>query len=241
MKLFSKFSIGLLCIVMFFSCNRKYETPTIVNGNFAPVAFGKYIIYDVDSSYWDNFSKTYTVKKSQMKYECTDSFRDESGRLSFVITITRKDDSTAEFKEDNVVTITVTDHQMEWVQKNLRFLSLVFPIEENKSWNGLTFINREDEANKPFASYDWNFTYKEVGKSFKSGTTTFKNTITVNQIDSKTNEPDGEYYAEQTFSKEVYADSIGLVYKEYIYWTYQPTEAYRIGNGVKMTFNSSNW
>lgn len=241
MKTSLRFFFFLSLSSFLFACNSQVEQYPELEGEFIPLEVGKYIIYDVDSMIWDNFSKTYTVKKSEMKYEITDTFTSDGGQLHYVVTITRKDDSTDFFVDDNVATISVSNRQVEWVQKNLRYLNMVFPIEDGIKWDGLLFINREDDHYPQFASIDWEFEYEKVGKDFKSGSTKFDNTITIKHIDSEINEPDKEFYAEKILSKEVYADGIGMIYKEYIYWTYQPLEKYRIGNGVKMTFKSSNW
>jgi hypothetical protein len=46
----------------------------------------------------------------------------------------------------------------------------------------------------------------------------------VNQVDRVENDPERipEAYGSRTYGKEVFAEGIGMVYKEYIRWTYDP-------------------
>lgn len=238
-----KFFYLLVLIALGLSaCSRSSIEPTPINYSYLPAELGKYIIYNVDSFIWDDFTKALSVRKSQMKYEYTDTFTDPAGRLTYVITITRKDDSTDFFVEDNVATLTL-DGKAEFFQKGLKFIPLSFPLRDGKSWDGLAFINRDNSVNPQFSSLDWNYELQDVGKAYTVGSKEFKKTATVEHIDLEINDPDTEpdFYAEKVRSMEVYADSVGLVYKEFIYWVYQPLNEFPSGKGVKMTYHSSNW
>jgi hypothetical protein len=49
-----------------------------------------------------------------------------------------------------------------------------------------------------------------------------QNTVTVNQADEVLGNPaDNKSYSEKTFGKEVYAKEVGLIYKEFMHYTYQ--------------------
>lgn len=235
--------VSLLILVGFSACRREVVEPKPIQYSYLPTQLGKYVIYDVDSFIWDDFSKTLSTKKSQMMYEFTDTFADAAGRLSYVITITRKDDSSEVFVEDNVATLTIDEHSAEFLQKGLKFIPLTFPAREDKRWDGLAFINRDNAINPQFSSLDWQYIYKNVDKPYTVGSKSFKKTVTVEHIDLEINDPikEPDYYAEKVRSMEVYADSVGLVYKEFIYWVYQPLNEFPSGSGVKMSYHSSNW
>lgn len=238
-----KVLLVLALAASFVSCERDMDAPLSSHKSFVPAELGKYIIYDVDSFIWDDFSKTLTTKKSQMKYEYTDTFTDGEGRLTYVVTITRKDDTSDVFVEDNVATLTINERNVEFLQKGFKFIPFIFPVKNGDSWDGLAFINRADPANPQFSSLDWKFEFKNVDKSYTVGGNTFDKTVTVEHIDLQINDPftEPEYYAEKTRSYEVYADKIGLIYKEYTYWVYQPINGFPKGVGVKMSYSSSNW
>lgn len=243
MKLLPRIFLSILLPITIWSCERDTESYSDDSRDYYPVALGKYIIYDVDSVIWDDFSKTMTVRKSEMKYEYTDTFTDGAGRLTYVVTISRKDSGSTAYVEDNVATVTLNDCNAEFYQKNLKFIPMVFPVNEGEEWDGLAFIDRKSEANILFSSLEWQYGYNNVGKPFTAGSKKFDRTVTVDHIDMAINDPDAdpEYYAERVYSREVYAKGRGMVYKELIYWTYQPLEAFRSGKGVIMTYQVSNF
>lgn len=237
-----KIILPLLVMMVAASCERRMGEMPTQSKEFIPTVIGKYIVYDVDSMHWDNFTKTYTVKKMEMKYEFTDSFTNPAGDLSYVITVSKKDSGTTVFKPNMVNTITVTDNKVLYSSQNLTFINLAFPVSTNIYWDGLAMIDRDKNVHPEFYSTNWLYEYADIGSAFKSGTTTFKKTITVKHIDYQLNDPDvgNPSFAEKISSKEVYAENIGLVYKEFIYWEYQQTLGYRNGGGAIYKYKSSN-
>src|SRR5690606_4049419 len=71
---------------------------------------------------------------------------------------------------------------------------------------------------------NWLYQYKNVGKSFDPGNNMYINTVTVNQIDDQLNNPDldSTNYAYRNYSQEIFAKGVGMIYKERIYWVFQP-------------------
>ena len=84
---------------------------------------------------------------------------------------------------------------------------------------------------------DWDYTYFRVGESYGTGEVKYDNTVTVVHADEAENSPEvfPNDYASRTLSKEVFAKDVGMVYREYIRWTYDPKTTHcRKGTGVIM-------
>lgn len=219
------------------------ENDTNYNGNeptrgYYPLTRGHYVLYDVDSTIYDDFNQTDSVYHSQVRYEVADSFRDNQNRLSYQVDVrSRKDDSSG-FQTNDVFFVTPTLSGLEVVQNNLRFTKLVFPVAAGTSWKGNSQIPTADQDLQFFN--DWNYTYYNIGGAYNTGRANFDNTVTVQQVDDSLNSPElmPETYAERRFSKEIYAYNAGLIYRELISWIYDQnpttTNYYRKGYAVVM-------
>jgi hypothetical protein len=87
---------------------------------------------------------------------------------------------------------------------------------------------------------DWDYTYENVEGSYPVwNNQVVENTLTVQQREETIGFPnDPAAYSEYTTSKEVYGKNIGLVYRNFLHWEYQPPNGgnpgYKSGYGVKM-------
>lgn len=201
----------------------------IVNSNgadlyqtYMPLEIGKYIIYEVDSSIWDNSLCVKDSRKYQHKYLIADTFRDAQSRLSYVVNIYSRRNSTDVFRVDDVIYYTPGAEQMELMQKNIRFIRLISPVAEGKQWNGNRLIPSEDQDFDYLQN--WDYTYTNFEKPFNTGAINFENTVTVVERDTILNNPETmpDAYAYLLQSKSVYAFRVGMVYHEYAYWIYDP-------------------
>lgn len=218
----------LLISVGLFSCKSdKEDLSGITMGNdFYPTEIGKYIVYDYDSVIYDDLLETAIPRTGQVRYEVADTFRDASGRLSYTIKVLSRVNNTDDYISNDVISVTPTENLVEFQQKNLSFIKMVFPVSNGKSWNGNALIptNDPDPAYKEFDNEAWNYTYANFDTDYQPSAKLYEHTVTVNQIDDVLNDPEAEpsAYAYKNFSKEVYAYNVGLVYKERVYWEFQP-------------------
>ena len=235
-------TIAASCSLMFTSCEKESEdlTGIEVGKNYMPLQVGKYILYDVDSIIYDDFLKAEIHNRYQMRYTVADSFSDNEGRISYTVDVHIRKTSADKFEPNDVIYYTPTDSKVEMVQNNLRFIKLTFPVADGNSWNGNTYLNSLNTALEEYNNYSWNYTYSRAGVIFDPGNNPFQTTVTVNQIDDVVNEPDGEDYASKNFGQEIYAYNVGMIFKERIYWVYQPTIGYRKGYAVTMRAIENN-
>lgn len=205
--------------------------------SFMPLEIGKFIVYDVDSFLWDDVKCLKYTLHSQQEYLVSDTFRDAQSRLSYVVTIRSRANDKANWFVDDVIYYTPGAEKLEVVQKNIRFMKLVNPITEGKVFMGNSLIPQEDQDYNYLKG--WKYTYLNVLQPFNNGAVNFEKTITVSETDQVLNNPEAqpEDYAYLLQSKSVYAFRVGMIYREYAYWIYDPVplvKSCRRGVGVTM-------
>ena len=194
------------CIVIFslliLSCSK--ETPSSLDfkqvSDYYPLKLGVWHIYDVDSISYDDFTDPVTIDSIfyQVKEELTDTFFDLEGNLSYEITRYKRmgNDSTntddLPWKISDIWWVKEFNGNIERIEENNRYVTLSYPISENKSWDGNAYNYLTS----------WDYTYKSITDTFGE----FSNTVSVIQRDSY-NRVDSAFY------KEVFAKKIGLVFR----------------------------
>jgi hypothetical protein len=175
-----------------------------------------------------------------MRYSVADTFTDLQGRLSYRVDVATRGYDTMPWKPESVFYVTSTPSQLEWVQNNLRFVKLRYPVVAGMQWSGNEFIATSDQDLQYFAG--WNYQYTNVGGTYSHNSAAgspvqFDSSATVSQVSEQVNNPEQlpSAYAYRNYGKEVYAHGVGLVYKELIHWVYDPgVRKARKGYGVVM-------
>jgi hypothetical protein len=141
--------------------------------------------------------------------------------------------------------ITPLDKSIEVNENNLRFIKLQNPVREAFSWKGNTYIETSGQYSSFQYLFEWEYQYSGIKESKTYGTMNFPETITVNQADATdgiVTDPNG--YSERNYSVEVYAKGTGLVFKDFLHWSYQPPSGnvpgYRSGYGIKLSIVDKN-
>ena len=239
----------LLNVTLFTSCKKNDEDLSgMAQGNlFFPLQVGKYILYDVDSIYWNDSLKAEIHRRCQMRYDVVDSFYNDDDQVSYVINVLSRPTDADTFLPNDVIYVTPTSHNVIVTQHNLKFIKMIFPVANGTSWDGNALIPLSDSDYVQFASDKWAYTYTQFDEPYYPGNTVYEHTVTVNEIDDQISDPDMDstVYASRNFSKEVYAYNVGLVYRERIYWTFEPAvpdggSGYRHGYGVIMKAVDNN-
>ncbi len=230
-------TLFLIAGLLLARCSKKdsytNDQPTVYT-NFA---VGKFITYRLDSLYYVNFGQKDTTVKYQAKDVVDAAITDNSGRPSWRI-IRYLNDTTASgtWKPDITYLVTASANTLEVVENNLRFIKLKSPFSEGYTWKGNSYINTQSPGNPntdPNYYYleNWDYTYANVDQPYPAFSTSVENTVTVNQRDEILGTPDNvDAYSERNFSQEVYAKGVGLIYKNFVHWVFQPrTSTYPTG------------
>lgn len=225
-----KFYVKILLLSIFVNGCKEDEssTPFITASDYYPTAVGKSWTYRMDSTGPFNFGAELITSSYHIKDSiAADTFRDNNNRL--VYTVLRFITDTLEsnpWQYQLSYTVTPTSTGLELLDdKNLRFIKLITPVSEGKTWQGNSYIDTYS-AGSLFRYLDnWNYQYQNMGGTETIAGKTYENTITVFQRDETSPDLpfDPEFYQQRNYSKEIYARDIGLIYKEFLHWTWQTT------------------
>lgn len=232
--------IAIACMVSFLSCTKKKDEKYGSNygAGYFPLQFGRYVVYDVDSILWDDFQCVKSKHHYQMRYTIADTFRDNENRLSYRMDVHIRKQDTLQWQVHRVIYLTPTDTHLEYVEDNIRFIKLVFPVADNTTWKGNSMISPLDQDYQYFQ--DWDYTYSGFTQPYNNGFTFFDNTITVSEIDEQVNDPETmpTAYSYKTYAKEVYGYDVGMVYREITHWTYNPDGATQCRSGYSVVMRA---
>ena len=186
------------------SCKKEIESPPDVGYDYAPVNIGKYVVYDVDSTVYDDFALDTTYTKYRIKEKLEEIYVDNQGRQAIkLVRYIKMYDSLISY--DNIAwtvkdvwNYTKTNTSLELVEEDVRFTKLSFPIKIDATWNG-NALNTIGE---------WNYTYDYINQSETINGVHFENVLLVVQKNDKNNAIHREYFIEK------YAKDVGLVYRE---------------------------
>lgn len=253
-KYLASITIGVLALTTALtSCKKESEdlSGLSTGEGYYPLEIGKYVLYNVDSTYWDDFLKTEIVYTSQVRYQTADTFTNAAGELSYKIDVFQRKQTTDSFELREVFYVTKTNNSIEVNQKNITFIKLIFPVTDGKAWDGNAKVPILDQTyTKEYDNANWIYIYNKADQPFDPGNNFYEHTVTVNQIDDQLNDPDVDpsAYAYKNYSQEVYALNVGLIYRDRIYWEFQPKSpdgqsggsGYRKGYGVRMRAIENN-
>jgi hypothetical protein len=231
------------------SCDKKTETfETVPLSDYFPLKVGKYITYRLDSTVFTNFGLTEEVHRYQVKDVVDAPVVDNLGRPSFrIIRYLRDSLGTGAWAPNATFLATALTEQGEWVDNNMRYIKMHLPIREGFSWKGNSHIDTYSVGSEVKYLADWDYLLEKVGEPVTIRGRAIPNTVTVNQRDERI--PDQPFnpagYYERNYAKEIYGKGIGLVFKEFIHWEYQPprppgTQGDKKGYGVKLEMIDHN-
>ncbi|MDF2436272.1 MAG: hypothetical protein K0Q95_648 [Bacteroidota bacterium] len=195
----------------FVSCKRDPSPVPDLGFNYFPDAVGTYVIYDVDSSSYDNYPVIKTTTKYQLKEKIESIFTDNEGRPTIRLERYIKKYnplvaySAMSWQLRNVWTENKTLKNVEKVEDNVRYIKLIFPVSTEESWNG----NAKNTSPEEEYKYGFHDLPGEIGNI------QFDSVLQVMQYDVAS-------LVHKTYAEEKYARNAGLVYKRFIDVDSQP-------------------
>jgi len=190
---------------LFTFCAKKkvVEATSILGLDYYPTQVGKFVVYDIDSTVYDELSQTSKLYKYRIKEKLTENFTDNEGkpaiRIERYIKVYNplKSYDSIPYVIKEVWMANADDKKIQVVENNLRYTKLIFPIKESTSWNG--------NANNTLG--ELNYSYSYIDKTEVVNGNSLTNVLFVIQRDDKT-------LIAQQYYTEKYAKGVGLVYRE---------------------------
>lgn len=192
------FLLILFIGAILFSCkkdNDDYVTPDI-GQEYAGMELGKYVVYDVDSFFYDDFTATIDTSIFKIKEVVAESYIDLEGEEAFKIHRYKKDNDTTAWVLKDVWSAKLTSTNFQKTEENVRFVKFVLPVREGSLWNG-NAMNHLSDREYEFVTID---AVENIGGN------ALTKVLTVNQLENLN-------LIEQQQFIEKYAKSVGLVYK----------------------------
>lgn len=251
MRILAYLRLSLLAFtaaITLFSCNEKTEVITTeALSDYLPLTVGKYITYRIDSLVFTNFGRVTETHKYQVKHQVDAQIVDNMGRTSFrVYRFIRDSAGTQPWVPSGSYFITPLPDQVEVIEDNLRFIKLHLPMSDGFSWKGNRYL--PTDAYSPLYNFsnddnleDWDFYYDGEPGSFSYRGINYSNVYSIEETNESFNVPitSPGSFATRSRAVEKYAKNIGLVYREYELWEYQPNPGgsggpYKTGFGITM-------
>jgi len=230
-----------------FSCNEKETFTTAPISEYLPLVAKKYITYRLDSTVFTNFGRSTEIHKYQVKHVIDTLITDNQGRPAYRVYRYLNDSVASQvWQPAGSYFITPLADQVEVVEDNLRFIKMHLPLRSGFSWKGNKYLPTDPYG--PLFNFsnddsmeDWDFFYDGDAGSFSYRNNNYADVFSVEQADESFNVPitTPTAYAAKSRSVEKYAKNIGLVYREFELWEYQPNPGgaggpYKTGFGITM-------
>lgn len=183
--------------LLFYSCSKENETiDPDIGHDYSGLYLGNYIIYNVDSIYYDDFNDTVITTNYKIRELVAEAYTDLEGEEAFKINRYRKDHDTLNWVLIDVWNAKLTQRNFQKVEENVRFIKLIFPVSQGAIWNGNS-MNNEGEMS---------YSYESIDNPESIGGNALSLVLTVDQYE------DINLIQEQLF-EEKYAKGVGMVYK----------------------------
>ena len=193
-----------VCLIT--SCKKKgTEQAPDVGYEYAPETIGKFVVYDVDSTVYDDFYHDTMYYKYRIKEKLEENITDNEGRPAIkLVRYVKRYNPLVAYSEmpwviKDVWSYTKTKTTLEVVEENNRYTKLIFPVKTDATWNG----------NSRNISGELNYKYLFTNLKHNLNGVIFDDVLCVEQLDDKRkNAIHRQYFVEK------YARNIGLIYRE---------------------------
>lgn len=202
------FWIIALATTVFSACKQDEESAPLEFGyDYYPDVLGTYVIYNVDSTKYDDFFRPVLVTKRslQVKERLQSTFLDNKDRKSVRVERFERNTADDEWELTRIYYFTKTTRAVERVEENLRFIKFVFPPILNQTWDGNKYIETTD-INKYLT--DWTYKITASNAATTLGSNVFPETVSITLRDKET-------LIEKVLAKEIYAKGVGMIYREW--------------------------
>lgn len=215
--------LQLFFFIFIVSCNSDNEgvvTPNL-NHNYTGLEVGKFVVYTVDSIFFNNFNNSIDTFQFHIKEKIESQFIDLEGNEAYRIERFKKQTDSLIWVLTDVWNAKLVTTNYQKVEENVRFIKLTFPIRINNDWNG----NIKNTLGKQ------QYEYTAIHQPEIIGGFNLDSVSTVLQLDDVN-------LISQNFFEEKFAANIGLVYKKELSRQRADLSSPWLGKDVTMTLFS---
>ena len=194
-------------IVLISSCSNQDESIKPKDSDYFPLKVGVYQIYDVEETRIDQVNTTKLIY--QLRTMVSDSFPNLEGGYTYMITREKRTNSVFPWQPVDVWTARLDARQLVIQEENISYVKLVFPLSNGLIWNGnaLNTLGGDEKCGSNTFCDNYQLENRNSNFVVNSGLA-FAETVTVNQNNNS------DVIVSQDVRKEVYARSVGLIYKD---------------------------
>ncbi len=189
-----------ICLVILTACHTSEVEvdPGYAGYSYFPLEEGRFAIYDMEETTY-SITADPVIKKYQVKEVIAQKYTDLSGQEAFLIHRFYRSGNQDLWKleQDSVWTAKIETSRATRTENNITFVKLVFPLKQNTKWDGNRLNNYGKEE----------YILLDYKKPFQLLELPYDNTVTVSQSNT-------DDLCNKDVRYEVYADNIGLIYKE---------------------------
>jgi len=181
-------------------CENTYHeiNPEQLGHSFYPLDIGNFRDYKVQYIKYSILGNHDTIHYF-LKEQVVDTFLNQTGEITYLLNRYKKTYDTLSWTLDSVWTVSKSNTNLVVIENNIPFVKLVFPVKDEKSWDGNAFNILDEEL----------YFYEDTFQSTIIDDNTYTTLKVVQQ-----NNPDPIVTTE--IRNEIYAENIGLIYKESI-------------------------
>lgn len=187
------------------ACENRFVEPdaSAMGYDYFPVGQGSYRIYRVKAAEYSILGEI-VASDYFVKEVIADSALNLAGEYTYLLNRYIRQTENDEWRPDSVRTILMDRTRATVTENNVPFVKMVFPLRENKEWNGNAFNTRGEELYK----------MTSVGRGVEIGDVAYPHAVTIVQMDN----PDTLLARDKRI--EIYGKEIGLLYKETVQLNY---------------------
>ena len=211
------YGVFVLATFLSVACSSSKETPDPqkLGYQYYPIEVGIYRIYDVVDVHFPFIGDSDTTHY-QLKELVQEIYRQERDDTAYYLHRFSRSNDEGDWQLDSIWTVRKSPRNIVVLENNTPVIKLIFPVSAGASWDS-NAMNAEDAGV---------YTISKIGFAFEGNGLSFENTLHVveeNNMDIVINE---------RYREAIYAENIGLVYKEIRYIDYCATTVECLGEGI---------
>ncbi|MVM35939.1 hypothetical protein GO755_38355 [Spirosoma sp. HMF4905] len=216
------FIILLVLIGIGVGCQKDTADPSPDDSAYFPLQTGDYWIYQVTQ---ENYSLTdAATKRTYQLQEKVGNSYSQNGQVFFLVEESIKLSAQSDWQINAIHTVYKNISEVVSQESNVPTVRLVFPISAGTSWNVNTYNANPDTLLR----------YQNSGSPFTVGNQAFTHTVSV------VGDNDSTLVNQQKYQR-VYAQNIGLIYRENASLLYCQSSPDCIGKGIVSSGTRQKW